>query len=300
MVERVSTYGMFQSTLSYMTRTFGDLSELQIQVSSGLRSQNFAGIYDGARQYMQLEDQISRTNHYLSGNNIIDARVKTTSNILSQVVNTGTQLKTLIAQRRTAALDAGAFQTQIESIWQTFTSQLNTQLEGRYLFAGGKTDVKPVDEDTFPVLGENDEPVQTYYHGDNSDLTATIADGINITYNTRANEEGFQKIFAALAAAKEGDTFNSDPQLEHAYELLTEGLDDVIVLQAKANANTVQIADTKLNLSSLQIYWKSLSEEIVNTDLVAASTQVAVNQGILQASLQLFARINSLKLSDYL
>jgi flagellar hook-associated protein 3 FlgL len=299
-VDRVSTLGVFQSTLTNITKTFNDLSTLQTQISSGFKSQNFAGIFDDARQYMQLTDQIDRTTHYLSNNSIIESRIQTSSNVLSQVISTGTSLKSLIAQRRTASLNVGVFGSQLEAAWKTLTSQLNIKLDGRSLFGGGKTDVKPVDEEVFPTLNSDGVPGEEYYHGDNQDLSVRIADGVDIIYNVRANDEGFKDIFAALAAAKEGDETNNDDKLAQAFDLLEDGLQKVIILQAKANSNVVQINDTKTNLTSLQTYWKSLSEGIANTDLVSASTQVAINQGILQASFQIFARISSLRLADFL
>ena len=51
---------------------------------------------------------------------------------------------------------------------------------------------------------------------------------------------------------------------------------------------------------SFKLYFLGVKEEIGNADLVSVSTQVAINQGILQASFQAFAKINSLKLADFL
>jgi flagellar hook-associated protein 3 FlgL len=299
-VDRVSTYGLYQTTLGDITKVSSVLGNLQVQVASGFKSSNFAGISDNARQYLQLEDQIASTSHFISNNSIIEARLQTVDNALNQVIDTATALKGLIAQRRNATLDVGAFSTQLDAIWKTLTSQLNIKLDGRHLFAGGKTDTKPVDEDTFPTLGSDGVPGQEYYHGDDQDLAVKINTSVSITYNVRANEEGFKKIFAALAAAKEGDETNSDEKLVQAFDFLEEGVQDIIILRTKTNSNIVEIGETKLNLTSLQTYWKGLTEGIANTDIIATSTQVAINQGILQASFQVFARINSLRLSEYL
>ncbi len=66
------------------------------------------------------------------------------------------------------------------------------------------------------------------------------------------------------------------------------------------NSNKVALSNTNTNLQTFQLYWKGVQENIGNTDLVSVSTQVAVDQGILQAAFQAFAKINSLHLSNFL
>jgi flagellin-like hook-associated protein FlgL len=52
--------------------------------------------------------------------------------------------------------------------------------------------------------------------------------------------------------------------------------------------------------TSLSLYWKGVKENVIKTDLVAASTAVATDQAILQASFQTFAQVNRLRLLDFL
>src|SRR4029078_3466110 len=118
--------------------------------------------------------------------------------------------------------------------------------------------------------------------------------------NVRADSPGFQKIFSGLATAKQGDATGSDALLEQAYNLVQSGLNDIIAVQATVNVNKVSLDQISTRQQSLQLYWKGIKEEIGNTDLVGASTQVAIDQSILQASFQAFSKITSLQLSNFL
>ncbi len=179
-------------------------------------------------------------------------------------------------------------------------SQLNSNLEGRYLFGGTRTDTPPVSADQFPTLKVDGVPDDGYYQGSKQDVTVRADDTTEINYNVRADDEGIQQIFAGLAMAQKGSDNNSDEDLAKAYDLVSQGLEGVISTRSIVNQNKVSIDDINTRHQSIKLYFQGVKEEIGNADLVSVSTQVAINQGILQASFQAFAKINSLKLSDFL
>ncbi|MCE2927323.1 MAG: hypothetical protein LW823_06770 [Rickettsiales bacterium] len=300
-VGRVSTFSLQQSTLRDSALTQERLSQLQIQLSSGLKSQNFKGIASQSEQYLQLEARISRTKLYNENNRIAMTRLDTTDNVLGQTIETVTNLKSLIMQRRNGAVSGNlAFPEQLDGLWRRITTELNTSLEGRYLFSGTRTDVPPVSATVFPSLRVDGVADDGYYAGSSDNITLRADDNLDITYNVRANEPGFQKVFAALAMARKGDQTNSQDDLIKAFNFAEQGLNEIISARAKVNANKVTLDQIVDRQTSLNLYWTGVKEEIVNADLVSVSTQVALNQGILQASFQSFARINSLRLVDFL
>ena len=106
MTNTISTYAVFQSTLADVSNTESQLTSEQEQLSSGNAAQNFAGMADQAQQYLSLNATISRTNQYLNNNQIIEARVSTTSSVLGQVITTANSLQSLISQQRTGVSDS--------------------------------------------------------------------------------------------------------------------------------------------------------------------------------------------------
>jgi len=300
-VGRISTFALHQTTLRDSGKVQVNIADLQQQLSSGLKSQDFAGLGGSeSEQFLLLENKIAKTDIYLNNNKIVQTRITSTDNTLGQVIETASNLRNLISQRRNAASNSAAFPETIKGAWQSLVSQLNTSLEGRFLFGGTRTDVPPVNPDKFPTLEVDGVPDDGYYQGSAEDVIARADDNTEINYNVRADDEGIQQIFAGLAMAQKGHDNNSDEELVKAYDLVTQGLDGVIAARSIVNQNKVAIDEINTRHESFKLYFQGVKEEIGNADLISVSTQVAINQGILQASFQAFARINSLKLSDFL
>lgn len=300
-VGRISTFALYQTTLNDASKVQANLGNLQQQLSSGDKSQDFAGLGgSSSEQFLLLEGKIAKTETYLNNNKIVTTRLNTTDNVLGQVIDTASNLRSLISQRRNISSNSAAFPETLKGVWQSLVSQLNTSQEGRYLFSGTSTDTPPVNPDTFPTVADDNQPNDNYYQGSKNDVILRADDNTEIAYNVRADDAGIQKIFAGLALAQKGHDNNSDEQLAKAYDLVVQGLDGVISSQSIVNQNKVAVDNINTQHSSFKLYFQGVKEEIGNTDLVSVSTQVAINQGILQASFQAFAKINSLKLSDFL
>lgn len=300
-IGRISTFGLHQTTLRNASLTQERLADLQSQLSGGFKSRTYAGIANQAERLLNLEDRLSRIDLYKGNNEVILTRVETTTAVLGQTIETVADLKNLIIQRRNdSQADSLAFPEQLDGLWKSLSSQLNTTLEGRYIFSGTKTDTPAVDTANFPSLNSAGETTNAYYQGSNRDTTVRVDDNISITYNIRANDPAFQKVFAALAVAQQGDISNNDEDLARAFDLAEQGLEEIISVQAKANSNKISIEQVVERQTSLGFFWQGLRDEIRNTDLVSVSTQVAINEAVLQASFQSFSRINALRLSDFL
>ncbi|MEQ1789113.1 MAG: hypothetical protein ABL857_01585 [Rickettsiales bacterium] len=300
-VGRISTFALHQSTLRDASKVQVNLADLQQQLSSGNKSQDFAGLGGSAsEQFLLLENKISKTDTYLDNNNIVATRLNSTDNILSQVIDTAANIKSLISQRRNISSNSSAFPETLRGAWQSLVSQLNTNQEGRYLFGGTRTNSAPVDPDNFPTIADDNQPNDAYYRGSKDDVILRADDNIEINYNVRADNTGIQQIFAGLALAQRGHDNGSDEELAKAYDLVEKGLDGIISAQSIVNQNKVSIDNINTRHESFKLYFQGVKEEIGNADLVSLSTEVAINQGILQAAFQAFAKINSLKLSDFL
>lgn len=299
-ISNVSTYQVFQQTLGDVTKVSSDLAQQQGQLSSGNKSRDFAGIANQSQQYLALSASIQQSEQYLNDNQVAISRLDATSSVLSQLVNVATDLNNLISARRTGVQVNSAFQLQIQEKWQIMVGQLNTNSAGRYLFSGSAVDQPAVDNVNFPTLTVPGVPDNGYYTGSNQDITLRADNNIVLNYNVRADDPGIQKIFAGLAMAKQANDANSDDLFQQAYNLIQDGIQGVISTKATVDSNKVAVTNINKNHENFKLYWQGLQESIGNTDIVAVSTQVAVNQGVLQAAFQAFAKINSLRLSDFL
>ena len=299
----VSTYSILQNTLTNVTDVENKLNEAQVQLSSGNKSADFTGLGSETQQYLSADGILAKTNQYLQDNKVVNIRLTATDTALSNIITSINSLQSIFSQQLSGAANNASFAIQLNSAWNDITQQLNSTANGQYLFGGTKTNAPPVDANNFPTLTVSGTPDTNYYRGSQQDITVRPQDNTLIKYNVRADEPGFQKLFAALAMAKEsiGATqANSSDSISKAEDLLQDGLQDIIGIRATVGATTAQIGDINTSLTSQQLYWKNVRSDIGNTDIVSVSTQLAINQGILQAAFQAFAKITSLRLGDYL
>ncbi len=301
-VTRISTYNTHQTTRNNAGSVQNALLNLQKQISSGIKTDQFKGLSGEVEGFVALDNKIKRTDQFLKNNQILSARMQTMNSSLNQVIDAAAAFKSVMLLRRNQSIgDSLGFSAQLQSTWQAIAGQLNINLEGRYLFGGIRTDVPPVNPTEFPTIQNADlNPEDGYYQGAKEFTTMRVEDDYNITQSVRADNPAFQKIFSALAIAKQGDETKDDLLLKKAYDMMSEGLDELGEVQTTIGNTVINMENIADRQTQLKTYWQGVKESIINTDLVSASTEVATNQGILQASFQAFARINSLQLSDFL
>ncbi|MGE0754465.1 MAG: hypothetical protein AB7L92_04830, partial [Alphaproteobacteria bacterium] len=125
-VGRISTYAVFQNTLRDLGNRQIDLFNLQTQISSGSKSQDFAGIASQSEQFLDLDTKIGKADLFIQNNNLASTRLELTSSVLDNVIEAATTLKNLIITRRSGTqINQATLNEQLTDQWQTFTSQLN-------------------------------------------------------------------------------------------------------------------------------------------------------------------------------
>lgn len=299
-ITRVSTYAMHQSTLSDVTQLQSRLANLQNQLSSNVKSDNFQGLNGQVEAFVQFEGKMSKTQTLIDNNTLVIARMQTTDVALDQIISIADDFQDLLVQRKSPASgESLQFDISAESMLQALANQLNTAQEGRYLFAGSRTDTPPV-ADPVTVPEFSGIPDDAYYRGNDVDLYARVQENYDVQYNVRANEDAFQKLFAAIDLGMKADVEDSDEQLTQAITMATEALDGIISIRARVQQNIVNVEEINERHEQLNLYWKGLSEKIIKTDLLATSTEIALSEAVLQASFQSFTRLNELRLTDFL
>ena len=299
-INRISTFAVFQNTLSDVNQTQSRLFRTQDQISSGVKARDFEGISSKTEQFVDLEARVGKAKLYQEQNTQVKARLETTNVALDQIIQLTDEIEDLMVLRRNGALaDNINFEQQLSDKRDSLIGELNSTFEGRFIFGGTRTNVQPVSEQ-IPANVQLGVPDNGYYQGTDENVTVRAQDNVEIEYNVRADAQGFQKLFASINTALHAHREGEENFMADAVDMVQDASRDIISVQATVNSTIVNLDQINERHQSLELYWRGVTETIAKTDVLAASTQVAVDQAVLQASFQVFSQVNQLRLSDFL
>ena len=299
-IQRISNMSLFNTTIRDVTNTQVNLFNLQQQISSGIKSRDFKGLNGQVEQFVGLEVKINKVDMYLENNQTTTARLQTVNKSLDSIIDITDAIEDLmVAARNPGTAPDLNFVQQVQDKLKGIADSMNITFEGRYLFSGTRTNVKPVP--TVPVPNsEFGVPDANYYEGSDVSTTQRVDDDIDITFPVRGDDPAFMELFASVNMAINAYSNNSDDGMKAAIDLVQGAQDKLNAVQGRVNSTVLNIDQIKDRQTQLKLYWTGVVENVSKTDIVAATSKVANDQAVLQASYQVFARLVQLKLSDFL
>ena len=148
MATHVSTFAVQQLVFSNTVGAQARSADLQISVSSGEASRDYAGLGDEARELLNVERLRERAMSFMDSIQVADLRLQTAESQTAQALDLAADVRTLLV---TATSGANApdllLAEQATSYLEQIAGLLNADYDGSYLFGGTRTDVPPVDLD---------------------------------------------------------------------------------------------------------------------------------------------------------
>ncbi|MCC9624126.1 hypothetical protein LPB41_20795 [Thalassospira sp. MA62] len=146
MVTRVATYTNHTLLSDLALRNSARVADLQSQASSGYRSRDYSGIADGTQRLLNIEGELTRTDQYLRNTTQTRLRLQSMENAVDSMISLATTMKTRLSQASSAEQgDDTNIMDEARQALQEVAKLLNTNLDGRYLFAGGRSEQPAVD-----------------------------------------------------------------------------------------------------------------------------------------------------------
>jgi len=300
MPTRVTQLSQQALTLNNVFGSQQRLRDLQIQIATGQRSRNYAGIAEDASRLVSLKSIKVRTDQFAKNNAIITARIEQTDSAISTVFDSLSDLRKLIIQARNDAVgDKVPLAEVAQNLLDVVTGQLNSKENGRFVFAGSMTDTQPV---TVPVPDPAvfGAPDASYYNGDSTELTARIDETTTITYGITASRTGFQQAIAALKGAIQADATKNTSLLDTSLGLASQALQTIAGYRAETGSDLATIDRANQRNGDFVTFVEGRVSDIQNVDVPTAVSQLASEQTVLQASFLTLARVTNLSLVSFL
>jgi len=310
MVTRVTDLANNRLVQSLILNTQDRIQDRQLQISTLQKSQDYVGIADESSRLVTVEASQRRIDQFLNDNTFIDLRMNTMLNSIDSLKSSLSDMRNLVRE----ILDDGNVPDGIDKddISQIKMSEiqdfLNVKINGRFLFAGSKTDTKPVEPAAFGTAPTFDganttsaEPAY-YYKGDDAQIKARINEGVVLDYGVTADDEGFEKLIRAVRVVRETtlSDANATAKFQHALDLLNQSEDRLQALELSVGVKVQQLDTTNKNLTDTKNFLSGIISDIESANTFEAVAELTQDQTMLEASYNTVVRLSTLTLTNFL
>ncbi|MEX2649234.1 MAG: flagellin [Alphaproteobacteria bacterium] len=276
------------------------IREIEAQVSSGKKSQDFAGIANDANRLLVTEIQFGRVRQYIENNNRARQRLEVMDQAVGAMVDVASDLRVLLVQATSDnAGDNVPVAERAQDLLEIIVRELNAKLDGRFLFAGSRTQAPPI-ASPVPDPAIVGVPDATYYGGDGIELAVRADDEVTLSYGVTGDRLGFQQLVGALKSAIAGDTNDIPGLLETAIDLASASITELTTYRAEIGSKLKTLATTNARHEDFTLYVEGVISDIENVDVALAITELAQQQTIIEASFLTLSRIAGLSLTNFL
>ena len=300
MINRIGTRTGFESLMGLNQQTLQRTYNLQIQISSGLKSQNYSGISDVSGRLVNFEGANARLNQYLDDITVTRNRLSLAETQVDSIRDMANQFRNDLLNALNAENDqfqptaeiAKQFMDQMESL-------LNVKDGDQYIFSGSRSDVAPVNLKAFSTPIDVNTSNTEYYQGDDYEAFSRVGEGRTVTYGTTANDPTFEKLIRAMRNVFNNP--NDNGKLRNSLALVEEvAQKDIPAMISGIGVKVAQMDRIQdIHEQNILILTNTISE-MKDTNIIDASAKVSQENNILQASFLALSKISSISLANYL
>lgn len=300
---RVANFAQHERNLAHILDAQHRLSEGQLRISSGKKAEHYSGVARDARRIVNVETSHIRTTQFISNNNLVGQRLQTMETNVAQVFELVTQYKTLIINALNAdnASDL-AMPIQTQALLDEVSALLNVEQDGRFLFAGTRTDTRPVDQTGLPVtyvIPTTNGDSLGYYTGDTNSLTVQADENFTVSYGAHAGEVGFEQAIRAMHMVIIGPP-GDRATLDEALRVIDQAIDGVSDIRTQIGASRAALENVNLRLNEFMLFSEQTLSELENTDITSVITRMNSDQVAVEASFAVISRLADLTLTRFL
>ena len=308
MIDRVGTFGLSQALLSQYQSIQSRMAQTQQQISSGKIGTQYADVKDQSGVLAAAKSKAGTIASYT-------ATVKTVVNRLDLYDTQLQGLSDLTAQLRDAigdALSTGSgtgFMEKVKALYDEAVNTLNTQVDGKYIYGGSRTDVPPVNAKTLddlvaaPTVADvfDNTTLKQNDRLDDNEMVQTGLDASELATNL------FQ-MFKDIGTVDSGGTGPFAKTLDQAqFSFLSTqnaavpAIQDGINVVAAQNAARYKQATNALDRhQSMADYFTKFISDIEDADLPTAIAKLNADQVAASASGRMIASLNQISLLNFL
>ncbi len=204
-MSRIGSYGASQMYLSRLTEIQTRLNKTQLQVATELKSTNYTGLGTDTNQLINLQNEKSRAEKFLSDNNVATTRLNAADVSMTAIEKEMKDFnQRLVNYQQFKSKDPTNIKQLQEFAFQSMVNlqaYLSANIDGQYIFSGGRVANEPVQ-----LPAEKFEDFQNMFDGADHIYPTTRAASLQELHTDNANTGNFtiNTTNGTIAAANAG------------------------------------------------------------------------------------------------
>ncbi|HZZ67074.1 MAG TPA: flagellin [Phenylobacterium sp.] len=305
MVDRVSTAGQYSAILANLMTSESQQTDAANRVSSQVNGTDLKSYALQAETLTAMKSVDARITGYQAQNTLIAAKLSTQDQALTGIASSATAVRQALSDAL-ASNDATSFMQEVQGQFQTAVSGLNTQYDGKYLFAGGQIDTQPVTASAMTDLTAGSPPlpaISSFFQNDSQLTQAKLDDTTTVTTGQVASTLGSPMLTAFQAIQDYNDgpngpltgTLNATQQAFLTTQLQNWTTIGTNLTQAAAQNGLVQqqVSAVASSLTTQQNTLTGMIGDITDADMAKAATDLSDAQLSVQASAKVLQALQS-------
>jgi flagellar hook-associated protein 3 FlgL len=309
MTGRVTQSMMSSQLIRNLNRNSQKMNDQQNQLATGRRINRPSDDPVGITYSMRYRSELSVNDQYISNADAARSWLDYSDTMMSQTGDVLQRTRELVTQAASGSNPQSALDSiskEVSQLYDQLVSIGNSKFNGKYVFNGEKTDVKPYNPLTQvdPVTGD---PVfaavqdNTDNHSIQFEIGASVTMGVNLTgqqiFGASTDSDNAFKIFQDITKAlKNGD----NAALSNSIGVLSARTDKVQELRSDIGAKTNRLDLAQGRLSDINTNLSNLQSKTEDADMAALMMNIKMSENVYQASLSAGSKVIQPSLVDFL
>lgn len=305
---RVSTAGNYSAVLANLLAAQARQAQAGEVVSTQKNGTDLKGYAKDSEMLTSMRSINARNAGYLEQNKQIADKLAVQDLAFSRLANAALGVRDAIANA-VANNRADVTMQELQEYFRDAVDSLNTRYAGKYVFAGGAIDTKPVTATDLADLTAA-PAIADLFENDDYAVRAKIDDSTTIRTGFLADEVG-QGLFEALAAIQAYDEGPNGPltgRLTEAQATFLRGqldglngvYEDLTLVTAQNGLLQNRVEDVSKDVSIRSDSLTIMMGDITDADMAEAASRLQMAQFSVQASAQVFSMLQQTSLLNFL
>ncbi len=306
---RLSTNMIYHQRLQDMNNAQSRWMDAGSQLASGKRVSKPSDDPQASSQAVRISQSENRNQQYVSSRGFAKTGMTLQMSILSQMTDVTTQIDTTIIQASSQGglsdKDRNSLAEQLTGLKDQLVALGNTtDGNGRYIFAGFKSDKPPfeIDADGEVVYQGGDKPITQNVSSDREMIAYFTGaqvfetDSNNVVNVFKSLNEGIKALKMPQENASKDEVDAAQAAIGNANSAIKLALDQVSNIEAKQGLQLQEIDKLDFLADTRTIQNEQRKSELLSTNWTGTTTDYYKEKAMFEASQSIFKDLNSMSL----